>query len=212
MYHPRKNEKGQPVLLHKPSTPSDLAAWQDPLSVACVIPDGAMPEAVNGIPILSWQAPASTAEWEALAAAMPLAEPEFVAPGGLQRAAGVVVREPDGRVWVVAPSNAFGGYEATFPKGRLDGRSAKAAALVEVFEECGLRVRLIGHLLDVARSTTYTRYYLGERLGGNPADMGWESQAVLLVPVAALGKVVHHANDAPIIQALRRFETPMEAE
>jgi len=202
MYHPRKNDQGKPVTLSKPSTPSELSAWQDPGAVACVIPDGAMPEAVNGTPILSWQAPASTAEWEALAAAMPLAEPEFVAPGGLQRAAGVVVREPDGRVWVVAPSNAFGGYEATFPKGRLDGRSAKAAALVEVFEECGLRVRLTGHLLDVARSTTYTRYYTGQRLGGNPANMGWESQAVLLVPVAELAKVVSHVNDVPIIRAL----------
>lgn len=203
MYHPRKNEKGQPVKLHKPSTPSALTAWQDPLSVACVVPDGAMPESVNGIPIRSWQAPASTAEWEALAAAMPLAEPEFTAPGGLKKSAGVVVREPDGRVWVVAPSNRFGGYEATFPKGRLDGRSAKAAALVEVFEECGLRVRLTGHLLDVARSTTYTRYYTGERLDGNPAEMGWETQAVLLVPLADLSKVVSHGNDAPIIQVLQ---------
>lgn len=51
-----------------------------------------------------------------------------------------------------------------------------------------------------------------ERLHGYSVETGWECQAVLLVPVATLAKVVHHANDAPIIQVLRKFETPAEAE
>lgn len=206
MDHPRKNDQGKTVKLLKPSAPSPLAAWQDPQAVACVVPDGAMPEAVQGTPIRTWMAPGDPAAWEALAADMDFAEPDFVAPAGLKRAAGVVVYEPDGRVWLVAPSNQFGGYAATFPKGRLDGRSAKATALVEAFEECGLRVRLTCHLLDVPRSTTYTRYYRAERLDGNPADMGWESQAVLLVPLAQLPSVAQHANDAPIIAALKAVQ------
>ena len=203
MYHPRMNDQGKPVKLLKPSAPSDLAAWHDPHATACIIPDGPMPSAINGIPVQSWQDhPETTAGWEALAASMPIEEPNFVAPAGLKKSAGVVVKEPDGRYWVVAPSNQFGGYAATFPKGRLDGRSAKATALVEVFEESGLQVRLTEHLLDVARSTSFTRYYLGERMGGNPAGMGWESQAVLLVPASELRAVVSSPYDRFILDAL----------
>ena len=107
---------------------------------------------------------------------------------------------------MVAPSNAFGGYKATFPKGRLDGKSAKVTALIEAFEESGLRVRLLSHLIDVARSTTYTRYYLAERVGGNPADMGWESQAVILAPLAALPVLLNNSNDLPIIEELKHHD------
>jgi 8-oxo-dGTP pyrophosphatase MutT (NUDIX family) len=52
-------------------------------------------------------------------------------------AAGAVVMEPDGRLWLVAPSNGFGGYLATFPKGRVEpGISLQATAIREVWEEC----------------------------------------------------------------------------
>ena len=106
-----------------------------------------MPEAVNGIATTAWKAhPKTPHDWDMLAETMPLIEPSFHAPAGLKKSSGVVVREPDGRVWVVAPSNAFGGYKATFPKGRLDGKSAKVTALIEAFEESGLRVRLLSHL------------------------------------------------------------------
>ncbi len=113
-------------------------------------------------------------------------DPPFNPPKGFAPAAGVVIREPDGRFWLVGPTNQFGGYEVTFPKGRPDGKSLRAAALVEAYEESGLRVQLLKHLLDIQRSQTYTRYYLAERLGGTPAAMGWESQCVLLVPVSQM--------------------------
>jgi hypothetical protein len=79
-------------------------------------------------------------------------------------------------------------------------------ALIEAFEESGLRVRLLNHLIDVARSTTYTRYYLAERVGGNPADMGWESQAVILAPLAELPVLLNNSNDLPIIEALKHHD------
>ena len=69
-------------------------------------------------------------------------------------------------------------------------------------EESGLQVRLVRHLVDVKRSTSYKRYYLAERVGGNPADMGWESQAVMLVPLEQLPKVLNSPNDRPIVEAL----------
>lgn len=201
--HPHTDDDGQPVLILRPSLPSALSAWSDPQAVACVIPQGPMPAAINGVAVASWSdRPQSAAGWEALAASQPIDEPPFVAPAGYKKAAGVVIREPDGRVWLVAPSNAFGGYQATFPKGTLDGKPAQATALVETFEECGLRVRLLRHLIDVKRSQSYTRYYLAERLGGNPADMGWETQAVMLAPMFALKTMLNSANDQPILEAL----------
>jgi 8-oxo-dGTP pyrophosphatase MutT (NUDIX family) len=111
--------------------------------------------------------------------------------------------EEDGRVWLVSPTNGFGGYAATFPKGRVDpGASLQHTAVREVFEEAGLLVRLEAHLIDVPRTQTYTRYYLARRIGGCPSAMGWETQAVHLVPAARLAEVATHANDAPVIRAL----------
>jgi hypothetical protein len=205
MWHPRKNDEGLSVRLRQPTLPTDASAWLDAGAVARVVPDGPMPAMLNGLPFPPWkEAPDDAAAWEMLASVMPVDEPPFDAPKGFKNAAGVVVREPDGRVWVVAPSNAFGGYQATFPKGGMDGKSTKATALVEAFEESGLRVRLNEFLVDVQRSTSYTRYFLGERVGGNPADMGWESQAVMLVPVALLTQVLNNPKDLPIIKALQK--------
>lgn len=62
-----------------------------------------------------------------------------------------------------------------------------AGAIKEAFEETGLMVELVGFLVDVLRTTTYSRYYLARRIGGNPADMAWEAQAVMLVPRIAAG-------------------------
>jgi 8-oxo-dGTP pyrophosphatase MutT (NUDIX family) len=206
MLHPRKNDEGQPVLLKHPSKPSTVHAWLDPTSVACVIPDGELPNALNNIPFLSIQNLSSdNTHWETLAASMPLDEPPFHLPAGLKASAGVVICEMDGRCWLIAPSNQFGGYQHTFPKGRLDGKSLKAAALAEAFEECGLQVVLTSFLVDAPRSTTYTRYYMAKRVAGNPAEMGWESQAVILAPIDALSDLLNNNNDKPVLAALKKY-------
>jgi 8-oxo-dGTP pyrophosphatase MutT (NUDIX family) len=205
VFHPKPDEHGQKVTIKQPSQPSALSAWSDPLAIACVTPNGPMPKSINGLRLHAWEdRPKRPADWEALAARYAVIEPDFKVPSGYKMAAGVVVRESDGRIWVVAPSNAFAGYKATFPKGTLEGLSAQATALLEAFEESGLHVRLLCHLVDVKRSQSYTRYYLAERIGGHPADMGWESQAVLLVPEPSLPQVLNSANDLPIIEALQQ--------
>ena len=61
---------------------------------------------------------------------------------------------------------------------------------------------LTGFLCDSVRSTSVTRYYTARRVGGHPADMGWESQAVHLVPRNLLSVVVAHPNDQGVLQAL----------
>ncbi|CAN7309125.1 NUDIX hydrolase [Massilia sp. LjRoot122] len=202
--HPKKNDSGVPVVLACPTPATPMAHWLDPGQVATVIPQGALPAALNGISFGVWKdAPRDDAGWAALAGREGFEEPDFVPAPDKRVAAGVVILEEDGRLWVVHPSNAFGGYSATFPKGTLDpGMSLRATAIREAHEESGMRVALTGFLADLTRSRSRTRYYLGRRLGGCPSDMGWESQAVSLVPRALLAKLLVNPNDAPLVAML----------
>lgn len=196
VFHPCPDDTGVAVTIHRPSLPTPLASWDDAALHATVIPGGVMPPLLNGL------VPARCAlSLPSFEEAVP--EPEFVLPPGLKAAAGAVVVEDDGRVWLVSPTNGFGGYAATFPKGRVDpGASLQHTAVREVFEESGLAVRLEAFLADVRRTQTYTRYYVARRVGGCPSAMGWETQAVHLVPAARLGEIAAHPNDAAVIRAL----------
>ena len=207
MTHPKKNEHGKAVTIAIPSAATPLSNWFDPSLVATVAPGGPMPAGLNGIAFRRWTgAPQDDAGWASVAGqnAVDFREPVFEPAPGMRVAAGVVIEEADGRAWVVHPSNAFGGYAATFPKGSQDrGVPLRATAIREAFEESGLQVELTGFLADLTRSRSRTRYYLGRRVGGCPADMGWESQAVSLVPRALLHTVLVHPNDAPLVGSLR---------
>jgi ADP-ribose pyrophosphatase YjhB (NUDIX family) len=201
--HPRTDDQGKSVTIRHPSEPTPLECWSDPAAVATVIPDGQMPAELNGIALAPWQPPATDAEWAAVAGQADIDEPPFSAPSGKNPAAGVVVIEPDGRIWLVSPSNGYGGYKNTFPKGRPEAdTSLQATAICEAFEESGLKVEITGFLADLPRSTTRTRYYTARRVGGTPAAMGWESQAVHLVPRSRLAEFLTNGNDAPLLKAL----------
>ena len=66
--------------------------------------------------------------------------------------------EPDRRIWLVHPTNQFGGVEATFPKGRLEpGLTLAANAVKEGWEESGLDARPLEWLCDIERTKTITR-------------------------------------------------------
>lgn len=181
VWHPKCDDHGRPVRLLQPDQPGDPAAWMEASAAATAIPEVPLPAAFA---IRSWQLPQDM-DWEALAGGMPLRETKPERSGIWS--AGALICEPDGRVWLVSPSNQFGGYRHTFPKGKRDpGASLKATALKEVWEESGLKVRLTAWLGDFSRSTSTCRMYLGVREGGSPSDMGWESQAVHLVPEVML--------------------------
>lgn len=210
--HPKKDDDGCSVTIKKPCLPTPLEAWPNSASLARVTPGGLMPAELNGIPFTQWTAaPRSDEMWTKVDGEHGglFDEPVFTATPGKRTAAGVVIEEPDGRVWVVHPSNAFGGYEATFPKGTCDSRcTLQRTAIKEAFEESGLQVEITGFLADSERSRSKTRYYLGRRVGGSPADMGWESQGVSLVPLAMLGDILNHPNDAPLVKALQKEPRP----
>jgi len=205
--HPQLNDKGYPVQINKPSQPTAPGTWTNPAALATFVPDGDAPDFINGVALAEWtDAPTSLAMWAAVPGTMPdLQEPPMpdakMSDGKpKEHAAGVLIEEPDGRVWVMRPTNGFGGYEATFPKGRADdGLSLQASAIKEAFEETGLQVEITGYLGDIERTTTVARYYTARRVGGTPQHMGWEAQAVQLVPPALLPMVLNSPIDHKII-------------
>ncbi len=204
VYHPMPDEHGKPVLLKTPSKATPLAAWERVNTVVTVTPGAPMPASLNGVMFGNWHdVPTSHDDWDCVEGQCDVEEPAFRPPYGKLPAAGVVVEEADGRFWLVAPSNAFGGYLATFPKGRIEANvNRQASAIREAYEEAGLKVRITGFLADSNRTQSYTRYYIAQRVGGNPALMGWESQAVHLVPREALGDFLTNPNDLPLLQAI----------
>jgi 8-oxo-dGTP pyrophosphatase MutT (NUDIX family) len=204
VYHPRLNDKGEWVLIKHPTSPMPMSAFDDATKCAVMLANGQAPASLNGIAFQPWQtAPKTLSEWVHVEGQVKLDEPPLVPKKGKKLSAGVVVEEPDGRFWLVAPTNAFGGYKATFPKGRLEpGMNAQATAIKETLEEAGLQVEITGLIGDFERTTTITRYYTARRVGGLPTQMGWESQAVMLVPKLKLLKVLNHANDHKVIEKL----------
>lgn len=129
-------------------------------------------------------------------------------------AAGVLIIEPDDRVWIYEPANHFGGYEHTFPKGRTEhALTTQQTARKEALEETGLLVEIDGVLGEYDKTTTKTRYYIGRRVGGDPgmADGYRDTNAieevwsVKLVPIAQLGQYLNTPIDHRIAEDLRRY-------
>ncbi len=212
-FHPKLNDKGQRVTILKPSTATDVSTWSDSDMVATLTPHHrkALPDELYGVKFTSWlDAPTTLPEWadvEGQNAEIAKTESELKSKPGMKKGAGVIVVEPDGRVWVVHPTNQFGGYKATFAKGTIEnGLSLQASAIKEAYEELGLKVEITGFLTDVERTTSVARYYLARRVGGHPGDMGWESQAVSLVPVDQLNEVTDAPADKKLIEALKMLK------
>ena len=202
-YHPKLDDKGNKIAIRNPSKASALNCWSDAAEAATVVPGGPMPADLNGVAFNRWQPPHTDAGWASIPGQADFDEPPFTPPTGKNPAAGAVIEESDGRVWLVSPTNGHGGYSTTFPKGRVEaGASLQATAIREAFEESGLQVQLTGHFADSNRDTTFTRLYRARRIAGNPADCSWESQAVHLVPRARLAGLLTHPNDKPLADAL----------
>lgn len=207
IYHPKRDDDGNLVHLHHPSTPTPVACWDMANAIATVVPAGALPPGMNGVRFTEWDdVPSITYDWNTVPGQAIIDEPPFCPPQGKREAAGVVIVEPDGRVWLVAPSNGYAGYTATFPKGTVDpGVNRQATAIREAYEESGLQVEITGYFADSVRSQSYTRYYLARRIGGNPASMGWETQAVHLVPRHHLAEFLTNKNDKPLLDAFLAY-------
>lgn len=217
-HHPRMGENGEPVVVKNPSHASAPSTWHNPKAVATFVPDGDVPTSLNGVPLRAWKDHPRTDEgWEyADGINHDLWEPAFILPPGKKAAAGVVVEEPDGRCWIISPTNQFGNYHSTFPKGTADpGMSLQATALKECFEEAGLKVEITGFIADIERTTSMARFYRAKRVSGDPTKCGWESQSVSLIPKELLYQHLNMHTDhglAELIGAGPAPEKPSKTE
>lgn len=211
--HPRPDGRGHTVIIARPHHPGPESHWYRADAIATFLPAGPVPPALNGIPFSPWrEAPTRLDQWARVTGQNPaLMEPPLDAQGK-QPAAGLVIEEADGRVWIVCPTNQYAGCEATYPKGRADeGLTLQVTALKETFEETGLHVAITGFIGDFPGLITMARYYRAHRLGGTPAAMGWESQAVLLVPKKQLATVVNLPRDRELARLIedRPSQSPL---
>ncbi|CRX37546.1 protein-tyrosine phosphatase family protein [Estrella lausannensis] len=134
-------------------------------------------------------------------------EPPFVPHPTKETSAGVIVMEPDGKVWIYEPKNHFGGYEHTFPKGRMEkGLTMQQTAIKEALEESGLHVEIEGFLMDTEKSTTKTRYYIARRVGGDPSQAHWEADKVKLVPGDTIMSYLNNGYDHPIGHKIAEYQ------
>jgi ADP-ribose pyrophosphatase YjhB (NUDIX family) len=189
------------------SSPQKEAAVKEPKSVT--FGKSSPPDVAGGAPFKSWAAPRTHAGWQELADAAPRVSEPPLPPltVGLTRGAGVIIREPDGRVWLVKPTGGFGGYDHTFPKGRADkDLTLQATAMKEAFEETGLQVEITGFAGDVLRSTSLARYYFARRVGGTPVDAGWEAEGVTLAPPDELNKYLNTSVDRLMVRQFLKAE------
>lgn len=126
--------------------------------------------------------------------------------------AGVLIQEPDGRIWIVQPTNEFGTRKYTLPGGGVEaGLTDQQNALKEVWEETGLQVEITGYAGDFEDSNTKHngRLYIGKRIGGAPWDAkieskiisqktgkpAAESETVMLVTPKKAAELLHRTDD-----------------
>lgn len=110
----------------------------------------------------------------------PLPEPQTLEQQ--EQSAGLIIVEPDNRVWLYSPRNFHLGYCFSFPKGQTlakgaDGRnSPQTTALTEAHEETGLNVKIVALQGDYDRGNgRMCRVYIGVRTGGSP--FAWKGTA-----------------------------------
>lgn len=217
--HPRTDDNGKPVTVHVPTQPSPASTWRNAKQAAVFVPGGKTPASLHDVALAPWKAPKSDAGWNKVSGQMKGAEPPLTVAydhkGEPKRpGAGVIVAEPDGRVWIVEPTNHFGGYNHSFPKGGKEPgiKSLQANAIKEAWEESGLKVEITGILGDYEGDTSVARYYIARRTGGTPADVGWESQAVKLVPPGQLGKYLNRERDRQIADDFAAYAQAVTAQ
>lgn len=203
IHHPRLGETGKRVVVNHPSQPTAPETWAKSSEVATFIPNGDHPAEICGVPLAPWKgAPKTDAGWAFVKGTMKLNEKPLMVPAGKRPASGVIIEEPDGRVWIISPTNAFGGYQNTFPKGGTEpGLTLQQNAIKETWEESGLQIEITGVLGDFARTTSVSRMYLAKRVGGSPVTMGWETQAVRLVPRDKLRELLNMQPDQLVLDS-----------
>lgn len=121
-------------------------------------PQTSTAELMGGVP---GAAAVANAAAKGAAAANEATEQIWKPAKGMTKAAGGVVVDARGRMLLRAPTNGYGGYAYTWPKGTKDeGEILRETAVREVQEETGIRAKIIGTLGTYRGTTSMTTMYL----------------------------------------------------
>lgn len=127
----------------------------------------------------------------------------------LPKSTGLILVNPDGKIWLHAPKGAYGGYKFSFAKGQLEaGLTEQQNAHKELWEEQGLTGNVVGALPPVVKSTSVAKYFVGYVTGGHPNLFGDETSAVHLVtPDQAKAMLAMNANahDLKVLDHLAKW-------
>jgi ADP-ribose pyrophosphatase YjhB (NUDIX family) len=150
-------------------------------------------DGVNGQAFSSFKAPA---DWNSVSGQDHNINEPALPKSKKKISTGLIMHEPDGRVWMAKPTNEFGGYKHTFPKGKLEkSLHPQANAIKEAWEETGLKGKIQSYAGDAEGDTSITRYYHATREGGHPLEHGWESEGVVLAHPNNLHKFLNRSRD-----------------
>jgi ADP-ribose pyrophosphatase YjhB (NUDIX family) len=121
--------------------------------------------------------------------------------------AGGLVIDGRGRIALVRQRNRRGRWRWTLPKGRIDrGETIEAAALREVYEESGLRARILRPIvLDEGR--LHFTYYFEMALERNDGSHDRETKEVRLVSFTEAAELLRSRRDLRVLRRLVEMRT-----
>ena len=116
-FHLKPDDAGRDVFIKRPHK-AVLRGLTNPAQIATITPHCELPvDSLNGVPFELWEPPEDAEGWGEVDGQLHHRGP--LKPGQ-KFSTGLVIMEPDGRLWMVSPTNGFGGYAATLPKGRFE--------------------------------------------------------------------------------------------
>lgn len=138
--------------------------------------------------------------------------PELFGPRQDDAAYGAVVFDDQGRVLLRRPTNEFGGYAWTWPKGKQEtGDHPIDTAVREVAEETGYTIETVGLLRGGFSSGSSTsHFFVARAVHHDPKTMHWETEAVeWLSPEEAVERIKLSSNTAGRARDLKILEAAL---
>src|SRR5262249_44086107 len=112
-----------------------------------------------------------------------------------------------GRIALVRQRNRRGRWRWTLPKGRIDpGETAEATALREVYEESGLRARIVRPIF-LHEGRLHFTYFFEMRLEGDEGTHDDETRGGRLVACVEAVGLVRSGRDLRVLRRLVEMET-----
>jgi ADP-ribose pyrophosphatase YjhB (NUDIX family) len=128
-------------------------------------------------------------------------------PGRKWWSAGGVVIDRRGRIALVRQRDRKGRWRWTLPKGRINpGETIEAAALREVYEESGLRARIV-RPIGLHDGRLHFTYYFEMEVERNDAVHDRETREVRLVSFVETASMLRSRRDLQVLRRLVEMRT-----